>query len=334
MTRHRSILSALGCAALASSLVSLPARAAEPDNKAQARALFESAMSQIAQGRFSDAACAQLGESQRLDPALGTHYQWARCLENTGKLASAWAMYLDVAEVAGSQKLPEQQRFARERADALKPKLTKLIITVPLELQQQVNGLEVRRDGVLVSVTQYGLALPVDGGRHEISVVATGRRKWTTTVEAPAGTDGATITVSVPTLTEDAAVGVVGSPRPGPVVDAAPPGAGRATAGIVLAGVGLLGLGAGAVLSFGSKATYDGAGPHCNPANQCDAEGFERRKQALTLADAATVTLIASGVVAVGGGVLWLTAPRSASQPGPTAAIVIVPNSLSIVGSF
>lgn len=334
MKHHRTLLSVFGSIGLAASLAAAPADAAEPDNKAQARALFDSAMASIQQGRYADAVCAQLGESHRLDPALGTHYQWARCLENTGKLASAWAMYLDVAEVAGSQKLPEQQRFARERADALRPKLTKLIITVPLELQQQVSGLEVRRDGVVVTPTQYGLALPVDGGRHEISVVATGRRKWTTTVEAPAGAEGATITVSVPTLTEDSAVGVVGAAPSGPVVDGASLGAGRATAGLVVAGIGLVGLGVGAVLSFVSKATYDGAAPHCNAANQCDVEGFERRTQALTLADAATVTLIASGVVAAGGGVLWLTAPRSASQPGPTAAIVIAPTSLSIVGSF
>lgn len=171
--RRLATFSAFACFSLGSLS---PARADEPDNKAQARALFESAMSEIKQGRYSDAVCAQLAESQRLDPALGTQYQWARCLENTGKLASAWAVYLDVAELAGSQNLPEQQRYARERADSLKPKLTKLIITVPVDLQQQAAGLEVRRDGVLLTSTQYGLALPIDGGRHEISVVATGRR--------------------------------------------------------------------------------------------------------------------------------------------------------------
>src|SRR5947207_1488242 len=180
MSAPRSLVATLRVLALlcvACALLSSPAWADETDNKAQARTLFDSAMSSIKQAGYSDAVCARLAESQRLDPALGTQYQWAKCLENTGKLASAWAVYLDVAELAGSQGLADQQRYARERAESLKPKLTKLIITVPLDVQQQTAGLEVRRDGVLLTATQYGLALPVDSGRHEISVVGTGRRK-------------------------------------------------------------------------------------------------------------------------------------------------------------
>jgi hypothetical protein len=319
MRHHRSLLSILASAAIASSLVSLPARADEPANKAQARALFESAMSQIAQGRFSDAICAQLGESQRLDPALGTHYQWARCLENTGKLASAWAMYLDVAEVAGSQKLPEQQRYARERADALKPKLTKLIITVPVELQQQTAGLEVRRDGVLLTATQYGLALPVDGGRHEISVVATGRRKWTTTVEAPTGTEGATITVSVPALQEDAELTAV----PGITGAGGTPETrwtGQHTAGLALMGLGVAGLGvmAGFGLDTGSK--HQAAKPHCTAdMMQCNQQGIDLERAAHSSATIANVSLAVGGSLLAAGGLVFFLAPSLSAQRPPGA---------------
>jgi hypothetical protein len=318
---------------LAFALLSSEAGGDEVDKKAQARALFDAAMSNIQQGRYFDAVCAQLAESQRLDPALGTQYHWARCLENTGRLASAWAVYLEVAELAGSQGLPEQQRYARERADALKPKLTKLIITVPLDLQQMA-GTEVRRDGVLLSPTQYGLALPVDGGRHEISVVATGRRKWTTTVEAPAGTEGATITVSVPTLTEDPPLGPVGSGAPSAGATSTPGGADRATVGLVIGGAGLVGLGVGAALSIVAKSTYDGASSHCNAANQCDMDGLSSRRQALTFADASTVTLIVGGVALAAGAVLWLTAPGTAPQGKPSARFILGPSSLSFVRSF
>src|SRR4051794_22044859 len=103
------------CLATAATLLCLGrvtiARAGEPT---RAEALFRDARDLLARGEF-EAACPKLEESQRLDPAPGTEFNLARCYELTGRLASAWGAYADVAAITHAAGQSEREAHARER---------------------------------------------------------------------------------------------------------------------------------------------------------------------------------------------------------------------------
>jgi len=170
-----------------------------------------------------------------------------------------------------------------------------------------------------------------------VSVGAPGKRRWDTTVDASG--EGATITVTVPTLTDDQL-----GPKTSPLTPTGSAGGEARDTGaslsrqrigaLVAAGVGLVSLGAGIGVVVAASSKYGPSSTHCNDASQCDAEGFQMRKEAIQMADAANVPIIAGAALLSAGAVLWLTAPRSASQSKTHTGLVVGPASLSFVGSF
>ena len=78
-------------------------------------------------------ACPKLAESQRLDPGIGTQFHLADCYENQGKLASAWATFLEVASLAAASNQPDREKAAKARAARLEPRLPRLTIVVPAD---------------------------------------------------------------------------------------------------------------------------------------------------------------------------------------------------------
>ena len=129
----------------------------------------------------SEAACPKLEESQRLDPGTGTLWHLARCYQDTGRLASAWATFHLVAQEA--QRLGEDAKVkaALDRAKKLKPKLHTLTIEVPKE--SRVDGLEIRRGDAKVGEGAWGAAVPVDLGELVIEASAPGYKTWTETLD-------------------------------------------------------------------------------------------------------------------------------------------------------
>src|SRR4051812_25432076 len=153
------------------SLLALPARVlAEPRAKphatdpdvAAAQALFEEGRALMKQGQTQEA-CPKFEESQRLDPGLGTQFNLANCLEQQGKLASAYALFTEVADAARATGQSERERVARARAEAVEPQLTKLAILVPKGSSRELT---VERDGVPVAQAEWGSPVPVDPGVH------------------------------------------------------------------------------------------------------------------------------------------------------------------------
>jgi serine/threonine-protein kinase len=184
------------------------AQAQQADDKATAQALFNDGRSLSRAGNFEQA-CPKLAESQRLDPALGTLGWLAQCFEGLGKTASAWATYREVQTLAHRGNEAEREAKAKERADALEAKLSKLSLAVPAA--SRVPGLEVRRNGTLVGEAVWGSPLPVDPGAQTIDVTAPGYTPVSLRVNV--GANGATASATIPTL----------EPVPVPVVSAAPP---------------------------------------------------------------------------------------------------------------
>jgi hypothetical protein len=173
-------------------------RAAEPSpaDRAAAQALYEEGRALMEQGRAADA-CPRFEESERLEPGLGTRFHLATCYEALGKLASAHALFLDVAAEAAQRKQAEREKVARERARAVEPLLSRLTIEVPFASSP---ALQVERDGKVVGSAQWGLPVPVDPGVHRVSASAPGREPWAAEVSVPS--EGGVTRINVPPLPE------------------------------------------------------------------------------------------------------------------------------------
>jgi hypothetical protein len=93
------------------------------------------------------------------------------------------------------------------------------------------------------------------------------------------------------------------------------------TAGIVLGGVGLVGIGTSMALGLLAKNKNDEANVSCGPATCSTKQGFTAEHDAVSFANAATVTFIAGAAILATGVTLYVVAPRSRS----TASLTLAP---------
>src|SRR5262245_33924838 len=95
------------CLGAVAALGVLPAAAtAQTRGPAAAEALFKEGRA-ASERRDYDVACAKFRESERMDPAPGTLLNLAECEENRNNLATAWALFEELA-----QRLPPHHERA------------------------------------------------------------------------------------------------------------------------------------------------------------------------------------------------------------------------------
>src|SRR5262249_39744740 len=96
--------------------------------------------------------------------------------------------------------------------------------------------------------------------------------------------------------------------------------------GLALAagGLGVIGLAVGGAPGAVAKSKWGGAKPHCDAQHAWDPVGLAKANEARSFAQGSTGAFIAGGIVAVGGIVLWLTAP-TAPVPKADAAAHVAP---------
>lgn len=291
-----------------------------------------------------DQACADLGESQRRDPALGTLLALAICHDKQGRVATAWTEYQRVADLARkSPDATDKKRldYATEAAVKLEGKVPRLLVQPPAG----AAGLSLRLDGDDKGGAALGMALPLDPGEHRVEVAAPGKKSFTATVTVSAG--GGTTTLSVPPLADAAAPPPPGpAVPPGPVAPLAdrppapaptPEGGGRSmprfAAGLAVGGVGLAGVVVGSI--FGVR-TFQKKGEitlkDCDVHNTCNAAGVALQEDAHRSATISTVAF-AVGLTAVAGGVALVATSGSSAQPR-SAWIAPGPGGLLVGGRF
>jgi hypothetical protein len=328
-------------AALLCALVWSTAASASPSasDKAAAQALFDDAIKLMARKSYAPA-CSKLEDSQRLDPAMGTRFQLAQCYEAIGRTASAWALFLEVADLARAAGQQSREKVARERASGLEPKVSHLVID---GASSDVTGFEVRLDDVVLGPAQAGTAIPVDPGTHRIRASARGKVGWAG--EAAVSTSGATVHVEVPPLVDErpATVETEPSPAPSPAAPVvrvetppAPPkptpvSHAQRTLGVILTGGGALGVGASVVLGLLARSQYASVGTNCNAAG-CNLAGKQTTDSARRLGDVGTGVFVAGAALAAGGIVVWLTAPSVVASPA--MALRVGPGSVGLDGHF
>ncbi|WP_437719048.1 hypothetical protein WMF45_23120 [Sorangium sp. So ce448] len=289
-------------------------RAARAEDKAGAVALFREAGALVDAGQ-APRACPKYEESLRLYDSVNTRYFLADCYERIGKMASAWAHFLEVAARVHASGDRVKEAKARERAAAVQPKVSRLSVVVEAA---STPGLEVKRDGTPVGPGQWGVPMPVDAGIHVVQASAPGKRAWTAQVEVKPG--GVTSTLVVRALEDDPASS-----------DAGDAGGGRRTIALVTAGAGVVAVGVGAGLGFAAKSRFDESRPFCN-GDRCDRRGMDIRGSAVARANVATVVFGVGLAAIAGGGVLWLTA-KSSTQ-GASLAISPALGGALVQGSF
>src|SRR5579864_7101037 len=158
-----------GALMIALGATTLAAPSARADEIVSAQALFDQAKKAMTAHDYATA-CPKFEASLKLQEALGTLLNLALCYEKDGKLASAWSRFLEVAAKARAAGQTDRARIGRDRAAALAPKLSNIVLDVPPA--SRIDGLEIRRDGVPVEQAEWGSAIPADAGPHTIEASA------------------------------------------------------------------------------------------------------------------------------------------------------------------
>jgi tetratricopeptide (TPR) repeat protein len=298
--------------------------AAAQNPKAAAESLYNEGRQLVTDGKYQEA-CPKFEASQRLDPAPGTQLNLANCLEKVGKIASAWAEYKEAAAAAHAANELSRQDLAEKRAKELEADLSKLRVVASVD---SMAGLEVRLDGVVVLSGMLNSDVAIDPGEHAVEAVAPGYKSYKTTVTVNPHADRKTVTipalepephVTSPTVTSPP----VSPPTPSPEPKPASGWGAQRTAGVIVAGAGVVGVVVGAIFGTQALSKNSSAKPHCGgEPMQCDAEGVALNQDAKKAATISTVGFIAGGVLVAGGAVLFLTARHHSAATSSTALAV------------
>lgn len=280
---------------------------AESGDAAAAEVLFREGRKAADSGDHATA-CNKFRESNRLDPALGTRFNIADCEEKQGHLATAWTLFKEVGE-----RLPatdDRRAIARQRAERLEPRIPRLSLRLSSSAPASTR---IFRDDVELGSASLGVALPLDPGEHEVVVRAPGREERRYAVEL---TEAQTQTLDV----EPGAPSARAEPpkRPTPVVDRET-SSGSRTAGYIVGGAGLVGLGVGAVaglIVLDRKSTVD---DNCSSDKQCNQAGFDAAESGRTWGTITTIGL-AAGAFGVGLGTYLVLSSSREEKPATTLA--------------
>ncbi|MEO7736160.1 MAG: hypothetical protein ABIY55_34700, partial [Kofleriaceae bacterium] len=311
-----------------------PARA----QSAEAETLFREGKRLLKKGDIAEA-CNKFDASERLEPTAGTELNLADCREKNGQLATAWALFVKAASVAKHAGGGKREVEARRRAAALEARLVYLTITVT----QRIDGLVIKRNATPIDPALWDQRVPVDPDDYTISVEAPGHQPWRTTVVVKTRSKQ----VDVPVL--DKELEPRPSPRaPEPVAAApvetrvtpamvAPPSrlTGRRKLSVVLAGIGVVGLGAGIGFGLHAQSLADDADKVC-PDTACNnADAVDQNHRARSNGLYANLGFIAGGGLLITGAVLWFTgAPKERDRVAIVPTIAGDRVGLSLAGGF
>jgi hypothetical protein len=342
--------SLLGSCLLVACAVAPLAHAGPAEDKAAAQSLFDTAKKLLAAGSYAEA-CPKLEESERLDPAIGTLFKLADCYEHIGRTASAWTMFLDVQAKAHAANQADREKVAKERATALEPKLTRLVVNVTGA--DRARDIEVKRDGAVINKPVWGVPMPVDPGQHRVSASSPGKRPFESAIDARG--EGKTVTVTVPDLEAPRAVDtppvptVVAPPtttstptatpaptatgsKPPPVridnTDVSRGMSSQRVAGLVIGGVGIAGIAVGTVFGLKAKSGNDEAlkPENCRTSLLCTQHGLDLTDSARSAALGSSIAFVAGGAALVGGIVLFITAAKEQPKVNAANAVKVSPS--------
>ena len=334
-----------GAACLLASLMAARPAAAEdvdPATRAAARALAYSGVEAYQRGDYAAA-------FERLDKALAALQApslalWsARALEKLGRLVEASERYRLVGRLDPAGGEEDVQRKAQQDAaselQALLPRIPSVLVVVEGGPGPQAA---VTIDGTPVPPSLLGEKRPVNPGEHRIAAQRgpeSAARKVTVreaeiarvvleleSVPAPA-VEARPSAPPAPGAQAGRSDIAAAEENRAPAAHSARPGSGQRTAGWITAGIGGAALAVGAVtglVALSKKSDFDSSPAcsdnRCAPSEQANADSYNR------LLDVSTAGFVAGGVLVAAGGVILLSAPKSAERVsfrlGPGGVVV------------
>lgn len=243
----------------------------------------------------------------------------ARAYVGLGKLASAQEAYSKVTHETippnASAAFTNAVADAQRELDALRPRVPTVILNV-----KGPKAPTLTLDGAEVPSAVIGVKMPLDPGKHVIRASAPG---FAPAEAALTIAEGKTVT-----LTLEMVPGAAPPPATAPTQDAPADGGkpsvlkpigfavlGVGAAGIIVGGI-TAGLAAGKHSSLVKQCPDGHCAPSLQPKLQSDVDGYH------TLSAVSSASFIAGGVLAAGGLILALTAPKAKPQAAWVSPVV------------
>jgi hypothetical protein len=302
--------------------VAVPAKAEAQTavDATQARTLFDEARRLMEDGEYPEA-CTKLEASNRLAPGVGTRFNLAECREREGKLATAWAIFLDVAAETKLLGDRRRERVARRRASELEPRLNRLTLRGPTS-----PGLELRLDERRIEPAALDTAMPIDAGEHLLTASAPSKLDYQKRIVV-AG-EGTSIAVEIPALVDAPAPIRAAEVAP---VDArsAPRARSSAPRSPLLygaAGVGALGIGLGTYFSIrtiSARSELAGICPSGVDCRQSEVTRYRDVRSDATRSRALSIAGFSVGGAALTAVVFLLLRPHGLDEPQAGSVVVI-----------
>jgi hypothetical protein len=293
------------------------ADSAKPD-AALAETLFQEGRRLMTAGHYAEA-CPKFAESHRLDSRSGTLLNLAACHEHEGKIATAWAEFNDAVSLAQRDARPDREKFARERIQALEPRLSRVRIVV--SPQAEADQPEITLDGLAVGRAVLGIATPLDPGEHLITASAPGRQRWEVRLVVR---EAESKVVEVPALTP------ISQTVPNAVVPISAPAPYREQRAsnmpyvYVLGGVGIASLAVGTIFGVRAVSKRSDAEALCS-GSRCTRQAVELNDDAKTAAWIANAG-VGVGIVTLGvAGYLWITNPKQEASGAKQTTLLALP---------
>ncbi len=280
-------------------------------------------------------ACAQFAKAEAIaGQNVKTRYWTGRCNEEQGNKAAAYLAYRDAKRMAIKAGDTKRTDVINTRIAELGQVLPFLQVTVP-ESMQGIDGLTIQRNGQDFPRERWGQPMPIETGKHKITVSAPGYQ--TISLNVTATGPGSTAQLVIPAL--QPAQGGAAPPPPGPGPTPMPlpggpvgdqPEMERKNAGLFWTGVGLVSAGGLAVLVGGAALLVSAA------EESASFDDFEDSNDT----GAAGVGLLVTGGVFLAVGIPFMVVfGKKVPAEKPTAGTVTIspmlsPTGLGLQGTF
>lgn len=312
--RTMSPLHVVSLSALALTVVLAPVVARAEDAVSPARQLFLDARKLTSEGKYAEA-CPKLEQSLQLESGVGTQFNLADCWEHIGRTASARALFLGASASARAAGQSEREQVLRDRAAALEPRLSRLVI----EVVSADPKLTVKRNDLPLEADELGKAVVIDPGKYTITARAPGKKKWEKLVEVSATTPVTTVEVPELEPLEEQKPIAEKPTKPAPVAPkkapppASPDGSDRGPGlnyrALSLAGIGVVGIGFGVYKGFKYSSANGDAEKICPSSQACSIKEIQNHDRLVDVARTdrtwSYVGFGVGGAMLVGAGALW-----------------------------